>query len=664
MIATAAPAIATASAVEAAVLSRNARRKGAEILFTCPNAERHQHGDEHPSAQWNPDKQTWWCPVCDLGGGFIDLARLLGILPAVSANGRVHAPEPRRERQRVTVEALAAAKGLPAEFLKKLGLHNLPGGGVGIPYRDTSGAVVQVKRRTALVARDGSYWPKGAPLMAYGLERLATYNGEEPLHFGEGESDVWTLWLHGRPALGLPGAQSPARCLRAAHLPPSEAGAVIWCDRDGGAGAQFAAQVHARLAAFGWDMSRVLIAQTPDGCKDLNDLHRLHGNDFDEMLAGCLEAAQEAPAAAVPNSHSPYREVGIGNDARTVEDAIARVVKAWEAAEPAARLFVVEELLPALAVTILYGDGGQGKSLLAVYLAILIALGRSFAGRAVQRSRSVLYMDGELDATEFLRRAYRVARGMELEGPPAGLHYWQLPGPLSDPKVLALAGEVVEACGADLVVLDSLTVSTYGLDIKEAGDTTAVIKGVERWGATVLAIDHQRAPQAGVNLSSYRPFGTTFKFNLARSVLQLVKAEGGGVVLRQTKSNFGPLAEPVNLSLDFTADAVRFEVIESGDDRMAGIQEHLPAAERVLCALAECGAQGDSPEGLAKALNMAEKTVRNYLSAHRRAGRAEPIDGARWRAVQRSQNPNSLKGVGIGNGAPDGDAGAYEEGSV
>src|SRR5262249_54563440 len=106
---------------------------------------------------------------------------------------------------RLMVAALADAKQLPAEFLAGLGLSDLPKGGVGIPYYDATGAEIAVKRRTALKAGDGSYWPKGKPLAAYGSWRIDRTNKAGFLILVEGESDCWTLWHHGLPALGIPG---------------------------------------------------------------------------------------------------------------------------------------------------------------------------------------------------------------------------------------------------------------------------------------------------------------------------------------------------------------------------------------------------------------------------------------------------------------------------
>ncbi|MFH0810612.1 MAG: hypothetical protein V2A77_09140, partial [Pseudomonadota bacterium] len=50
---------------------------------------------------------------------------------------------------KITLADLARDKGLPVDFLKALGLHDLPHGGVGVPYKDATGHVVETKRRTA-----------------------------------------------------------------------------------------------------------------------------------------------------------------------------------------------------------------------------------------------------------------------------------------------------------------------------------------------------------------------------------------------------------------------------------------------------------------------------------------------------------------------------------
>ncbi len=66
------------AAIERALAARQARREGPELRFLCP-----AHEDRHPSARWNREKRTWFCDVCQAGGGWRDLAARLGLeLPA------------------------------------------------------------------------------------------------------------------------------------------------------------------------------------------------------------------------------------------------------------------------------------------------------------------------------------------------------------------------------------------------------------------------------------------------------------------------------------------------------------------------------------------------------------------------------------------------------
>src|SRR5262249_40596908 len=122
-------------------------------------------------------------------------------------------------KRKINLAQLAQAKALPAAWLKKeLGLHDLPGGGVGIPYFDASGAQeIAVKKRTRIVAKEGSYWPKDLGLAAYGQWRLDRAQRAGFLILVEGESDCWTLWHYGLPALGIPGANA-AKVLDAEHV--------------------------------------------------------------------------------------------------------------------------------------------------------------------------------------------------------------------------------------------------------------------------------------------------------------------------------------------------------------------------------------------------------------------------------------------------------------
>jgi hypothetical protein len=198
----------------------------------------------------------------------------------------------------ITVEDLAAHKQLPAGYLRALGLSDVAEG-VGIPYKDAGGKTVAVKRRTALAAGDGSRWPFGKPLMAYGEARLADAAGAGHLALVEGESDCWTLWHHGFPALGLPGAGTVRKALLAGHLAAQTVYVVEETD-DGGK--EFVANVRARLGELGFGgMLKVVRLRA---AKDPSELHLRGPDNFPRLWREALEKAEAvgvtAPAAPAP----------------------------------------------------------------------------------------------------------------------------------------------------------------------------------------------------------------------------------------------------------------------------------------------------------------------------------------------------------------------------
>jgi len=63
-----------------AVSGEPLKREGAELLYRCPQSERHSNGDAHPSLKVNPRKDTWGCFVCGVGGTAWQLAAFLARL--------------------------------------------------------------------------------------------------------------------------------------------------------------------------------------------------------------------------------------------------------------------------------------------------------------------------------------------------------------------------------------------------------------------------------------------------------------------------------------------------------------------------------------------------------------------------------------------------------
>jgi DNA polymerase-1 len=209
-----------------------------------------------------------------------------------------------------TVDMLAEHKGLPAEFLRELGLGDEELGGIAVPYRDAGGKTVETKTRRGLSAHT-SKWPKGKPLLAYGEDRLDRAAEAGVLNLFEGESDCWALWFHDLPALGLPGSETVAKVFQAGHVGHLRR-LYVYREPDTG-GEAFVANVAKRLAELGWRGEARVV--TLGDIKDPSDLHKVDPDGFREAWGRAVEAATPLPLPA-PASASWPDPIPLGGDAR------------------------------------------------------------------------------------------------------------------------------------------------------------------------------------------------------------------------------------------------------------------------------------------------------------------------------------------------------------
>ena len=180
-------------------------------------------------------------------------------------------------QQTLTLVDLALEKQLPWKFLFSLGVIEHPSGGLQIPYHLPDGTLASRHRiRTALVAKEGSRWSKGeGTIVPYGLERLEEARKAGYLVLVEGESDCWTLWYHGFPALGLPGAEM-ARTLEESMLSGIDR-LYIMQEPDAG-GTAFVTQLTRKLEGWQWPGKAFVLRL--EGAKDPNELHKQTGKAF------------------------------------------------------------------------------------------------------------------------------------------------------------------------------------------------------------------------------------------------------------------------------------------------------------------------------------------------------------------------------------------------
>lgn len=110
-----------------------------------------------------------------------------------------------------TLEDYAEAKGLPIDFLRSLGLSNAKyadAPALRMPYVDADGHEQAIRYRISVDGDDKFRWKKRSKLCLYGLPRLRSARERGYVVLVEGESCAQTLWNHGFPALGIPGANN------------------------------------------------------------------------------------------------------------------------------------------------------------------------------------------------------------------------------------------------------------------------------------------------------------------------------------------------------------------------------------------------------------------------------------------------------------------------
>jgi hypothetical protein len=114
-----------------------------------------------------------------------------------------------------TLAQYSEAKQIPVAYLRQLGMRDmkyLDQPAIRIPHFNLDGSESGICYRTALKkspeADNRIKWKSGMKRVLYGLDRLDKARAAGYITLVEGQSDCHTLWYHGEPALGLPGAHS------------------------------------------------------------------------------------------------------------------------------------------------------------------------------------------------------------------------------------------------------------------------------------------------------------------------------------------------------------------------------------------------------------------------------------------------------------------------
>ena len=246
----------------------------------------------------------------------------------------------------------------------------------------------------------------------------------------------------------------------------------------------------------------------------------------------------------------------------------------------------VQDLIPSSTVTLFSGDGGTGKSLVALQLATSTALARPWLGLPVHEGKAV-YLSAEDDKSELHRRLADIAHAenvnlgdienlklRSLAGEDALLALLGNGGALEPTPLLAAIEELLERDKPDLLVLDTLADYFAGNenDRAQARQFVGILRGLAiRHKCAVFMLAHPSL--TGLN-SGTGTSGSTGWNNSVRSRLYLSRVKQDGYeanpdtrVLQTKKSNYARIGAEIALTWQngvFVADAP-----VTGLDRMA-----------------------------------------------------------------------------------------------
>lgn len=388
-------------------------------------------------------------------------------------------------------------------------------------------------------------------------------------------------------ASGAPsGAQAPLRS-RWHGIPPERRSAALrdalscigFEDRD--QWVKISAAVHSTIPDLGEDVVRPI---WDAWCDEIGGPTDENEKAWDSFTEGRSRGASVATVFAEARQRG-WREAKHVFDVLTRDEVVAQVSQATlDAAERATaaqqatkrtsrffpasslhgkpipqRQWLVEDLVPLKNVTMLYGDGGTGKSLLALQLAVATAGGQPWVGRDV-RGGSALFISAEDDLHELHRRLAAAATGAgltlqdldrltvrSLAGEDAILGTFDRAGRLA---ATGLFGEIEAQVVRDapaLIVLDTLNDLYAGdeNDKAQARQFIGLLRGLAiRHTCAVVLLAH---PSKSGMSSGSGDSGSVAWSNSSRSRLYLSRDMRDGYepdpnarILATMKTNYGP----------------------------------------------------------------------------------------------------------------------------
>ncbi len=275
---------------------------------------------------------------------------------------------------------------------------------------------------------------------------------------------------------------------------------------------------------------------------------------------------------------------------------------------------------------LLYGEGGSGKSLLALLFCQIIQSNwwdNPFE-LTIPKGKPVnaLILDWETHSGIAKWRHKAMLKGMAR--PFFTLKYRRCSAPLADD--LEQIQEAIDANKSGFIVIDSAGMAAGG-DLNKSETATSFFKAVRKLKVTNLIISHTSKDQI---TKKKTPFGSVYFFNESRNIWEVnhvvdEKENRISVGLFHKKSNNARLSRPIGFDIAFIEDLID---IASEDVRtIAGFMKNLSLSVQIE-ALLKLGSL--DYKAIAKELGANPDSVKVTLSGMKKRGQIVNLDNEEW----------------------------------
>lgn len=258
----------------------------------------------------------------------------------------------------------------------------------------------------------------------------------------------------------------------------------------------------------------------------------------------------------------------------------------------------------------IFGDGGVGKSLLAIFFALLMQRDVEHAGLTPTHA-NMLYLDWETDWDDNQRRALLLQRGMELVERD-DIAYRRCNQPLADD--IDEIHRIVAERDIGYIIIDSLSGAT-GDDLTLQATAATFFRALTSLGVGSLILTHVTHEGANGRHGGASAFGSRFWRNQVRSQFELrqsgrSKDDEAHMTLFHHKINDGKAIPPVGLKVTWAERAIR---VERETVNLEEFLEALTQRQRIVTMLKH-GAQ--TPQVISEGTHLKQNIVAAVLSRY------------------------------------------------